>query len=231
MQPITFLVGPLATASSNAVVTSITPTSGTALTLTGAAVSGGVATFATARRILATYGSEGSARTLRITGTNSDGNPIRETLVIPATTPGSGYTVQDFLTVTEILPAGGGWSAALTVGTNTIASSPWKLMNSPNQSSTEMTFDGHITAGAGTWGIEWMIGDLNDNAYRISGALGNYPTPPIPHALTILTLKSTDAYASVDNPMSAWRAIINNAGDTTFQVQVRALEGGVTESR
>lgn len=231
MRPITLLVGPLAAASANNIALSQTPTSGTALTLAGAAVTSGIAYLTTARRVLATYGSEASARTLRITGTNSDGNPIRETVAIPVTTPGTVATVQDFLTVTEVMPLGGGWTAALTVGTNTIASSPWKMLNSPNMGSTQLTMRGSFVAGTGTFGIETTLTPLNDNANAFAGQLGNYPTPPAPDTYTVMTGRTATSQGSLDNPVVAWRAVLNNGGDTTTQIQINAIEGGVTESR
>jgi hypothetical protein len=115
----------LAAASANNIALSQTPTSGSALTINGATASGGVATLDVARRVLLTYGSEGSARTLLVAGTNRSGNVISETLAVPSGGAGTVYTQQDFLTVTQLLPAGGGWTAAVTVGTNAVGSTPW----------------------------------------------------------------------------------------------------------
>lgn len=123
MRPIIVTVGPLATASANNICLSQTPTSGTALTLNGSTVSGGVATLDVPRRVLLTYGSEGGARTLVVTGTDRYGNTASETLSVPSGSSGTVYTVIDYKTVTSLVPAGGGWTAAVTVGTNTIASS------------------------------------------------------------------------------------------------------------
>ncbi len=129
MRSITVTVGPLAAASANAIALSQTPTSGTALTLNGALVSSGVAVMDKPRRVLLTYGSEASNRTLVVTGTgypvanSSTGPVISETLAVPSGGAGTVSTVQDFATVTSLVPAGGGWTAAVTVGTSSVASS------------------------------------------------------------------------------------------------------------
>lgn len=123
MRPIIVTVGPLAAASANNIALSQTPTSGTALTLNGALVSGGVAVLDLPRRVLLTYGSEGAARTLVVTGTDFYGMTISETLSIASGAAGTASTVLDYKTITSLVPAGGGWTAAVTVGTATIASS------------------------------------------------------------------------------------------------------------
>lgn len=123
MRPIIVTVGPLAAASANAIALSQTPTSGTALTLNGALVANGVAVMDEPRRVLLTYGSEGAARTLVISGTDFFGMTISETISVPSGSAGTVSSVLDYATVTGLLPAGGGWTAAVTVGTNSVASS------------------------------------------------------------------------------------------------------------
>lgn len=123
MRPIIVTVGPLAAASANNIALSQTPTSGTALTLNGALVTGGVAVLDTPRRVLLTYGNEGSARTMVVTGTGGTGQVRSETLTVPSGAPGTVATVLNYKTVTSIVPAGGGYTAAVTVGTNGVASS------------------------------------------------------------------------------------------------------------
>lgn len=129
MRPITVSVGPLATADADGICLSQTPTSGTALTINGALASGGVATLDYARRVLFTTGSEAAQRTIAITGTDWAGNPISETVTIPASTAGTVASVLDYKTVTSLVPAGGGFTAALTVGTNGVAASSWVRMD------------------------------------------------------------------------------------------------------
>lgn len=217
MLPKSITLGPLAAASANFYVTSVTPTSGTALTLANS-------TPATPRRVLLTYGVEGSARTLRITGTNADNNPIRETLAVPSGGGGTVATVQDFASITEAMPLGGGWTAAATLGTNGTASSPWQLTNAPHQAAMKITWDGQVS-GTVTWGIQWTMSQINDNANQIGSAFGNYPSTPVARDISVLTAQTTDAQGSLDNPFTAWRVVVT-AG--TGSVTVLALEGGMT---
>lgn len=115
----------LAAASANNIALSQTPVSGTALTINGSTASGGVATLDAARRVLLTFGNEASNRTLVVTGTDRYGHVISETLAVASGAGGTAFTLQDFATVTQLLPLGGGWTAAVTVGTNATGSSPW----------------------------------------------------------------------------------------------------------
>lgn len=125
MRPIVVTVGPLAAASANAIALSQTPTSGTALTLNGALVTAGVAILDTPRRVLLTFGNEAGARTMVVTGTGRTGQVQSETLAVPSGGASTVATVLDYKTVTSLVPAGGGYTAAVTVGTNGIAASEW----------------------------------------------------------------------------------------------------------
>jgi hypothetical protein len=111
----------LAAANAAIIAASQTPVSGTALTLVG----GGSVTLDAPRRVLLTYGNEAAARTLTVTGTDRNGNPQTAILAVPSGAAGTVATVLDFLTITSLLPLGGGWTAAVTVGTNATGSTPW----------------------------------------------------------------------------------------------------------
>lgn len=223
MLPIQLTVGPLATADADGVATSQTPLAAGAMTLDGALVSGGVATMDVPRRVIVTSAGNDSNKTFRITGTNSDNNPIRET--ITGGNIAAVATVQDFKTVTEIY-ASAATAAAVIAGTNGVASSPWKLTNWMHQAVSQITWD-CVVSGTVTYGIEWSPSVINDNQNSMGGALGNYPSTPVARTLTTLTAKTADASASQDNPIQAWRAVIT-AG--TGSVTVRALEGGISEA-
>ena len=118
----------LAASSANNLATSQTPGSGTPLTLTALAGTG----LDTQRRVLLTFGSEASNRTMVITGKNSQGTVISETLSIASGAGSTVATVQDFLTVSQALPLGGGWTAAVTLGTNTTGSTMWQVVHARN---------------------------------------------------------------------------------------------------
>lgn len=159
MRPIVVVVGGLAGASANAICLSQTPTSGTALTLNGALVSSGVAVLDKPRRVLVTYGVEASSRTLAFVGTNWSGAAISETVTIPSGGGGTVATVLDYATVTSITPAGGGFSAALTVGTNGVASSAWIRLD---QYLTDSTLTGQfVVSGTVNFTVQGTLDDPN----------------------------------------------------------------------
>lgn len=80
----------------------------------------GTVTFAKPRRVLFTTTADETAKTLTVYGTDWNGNPVSEVVVGPNNT--TGYTTIDFATVTAIWPSAA-ISAAMTVGTNGVASS------------------------------------------------------------------------------------------------------------
>ena len=125
MRPITVTVGPLASASANALALSQTPTAGP-VTLNGALASSGVVTMDTPRRVLITTTGNESANTFTITGTNWSGIAISETLA--GANIGTSQSVLDYATVTSIKIANNA-AAALTIGTSSVASSPWIRMD------------------------------------------------------------------------------------------------------
>jgi hypothetical protein len=120
MRPITVTVGPLVTASANNICLSQTPTG--ALTLNGSLVSNGVAVLDTPRRILVTTGGSDSTKTITFVGTDWNGSPITEKLAL--VNSGTSYTNLDFATITSATISATA-AAALTVGTNGVASSMW----------------------------------------------------------------------------------------------------------
>jgi hypothetical protein len=117
--PIT--VGPLITASATKISASHTYGAAGDLTLDGAAVTAGVAYLDKARRVLISCAGDDSATTFTIYGTNAQGHAISEAL-LGASAGSSVYSVLDYLTVTQITISAAS-AGAVTVGTNTIASS------------------------------------------------------------------------------------------------------------
>ena len=103
------------------VIFSITPSANTASTVTVG--TSGLILLDTARRVLITSSGTDTGITFTITGLDWAGSDISEVL-----TGGSSgtpvYSVLDYLAVTKIV-ASGASAAAVTVGTNGVASSPW----------------------------------------------------------------------------------------------------------
>lgn len=180
----------LGAASASNIAASQTPVSGTPLTLNGALVTGGVATLDTPRRILLTFGNEASNRTLVLSGTNGSGTPITEVLAVAS---GAGATVaslQDFATVTSAVPAGGGWTAPVTLGTNTVGATIWFVPNYQQQVQN-IGVETELVSGAANWSVETT---QNDPRAPISIYQPGYSTaPPVPTAFAWPGLTNVDA--------------------------------------
>ena len=123
MRPITVTVGPLVAASANNIALSQTPGAAGNLTLNGSLVSGGVATLDTPRRVLITTGD--TTHIFTITGTDVTGQVRSESSLVSATY----QSVIDYATVTSV-SINGAATAAVTVGTNGVASSAWVRLDS-----------------------------------------------------------------------------------------------------
>lgn len=158
MRPVTVKVGPLAAASANAIALTQAGTAGTRLTINGAlAVS--VTTFVLGvgmvtstmaqpdmpRRIGITSAGNDSAITFAIAGTNWSGQPISE--VLAGANAGTVQSVLDYATVSSIVPSGN-TAANVTVGTTTIASSPWVRLDheGPGQTAIQAMVTGSVVA-------------------------------------------------------------------------------------
>lgn len=207
MQPQVVNLGPLVAANPALIAASQTPTSGTALTQTASQPD-------VARRILLTYGSEGGARTLLVSGTNGSGNPITETLAVPSGAGGTVATVQDFLTVTSLLPAGGGWTAAVTVGTNGVASSIWKTMDIFQAGLIDFQV---VVTGTINYTMQQTLDDPNN-------ILGNANVPPVPVTIPGMGALTASADGQVPNGIYAWRCQINSG---TGSLKITAVQTGM----
>jgi hypothetical protein len=124
MRPVTITVGPLAAASANAIALSQTPGAAGPLTLNGALVTNGVAVMDTPRQVLITTAD--STHNFTITGTSVAGDALSETIVGSAAS--SYASVLSYATVTSVTISGAA-TAAVTVGTNGIATSNWAALD------------------------------------------------------------------------------------------------------
>jgi len=202
-------VGPLAAANATLICASQIPQAGTPLTLSGQPD--------VARRVLVTYGSEAAARTLTISGTNVFGNPIRETLAIPSGAGGTIATQQDFASVTQVLDGGVTWTAAITVGTNAVGSSPWMGLNKEFgqvQYSIAVFVNGTVS---GT--IEYTYDDPNNS-------MGTGPAVARPIAAQApLAAITANADATLNNVAYAWRLTLNSGSGSA---QATCIQAGIT---
>ena len=160
MRSVTTTVGPLAAASANNICLSQTPTS--ALTINGALATGGVATLDVARRVLITTTANESAKTFTIVGTDATGQPQTDVVTGPNAT--TGYSALDFKTVTSITISSAA-AGALTVGTNTIASSPWIRID--NYADSQVAIGTYVT-GTVNYTIQQAFFDPNSTQFTIS---------------------------------------------------------------
>lgn len=160
MRPITVTVGPLAAASTNNICLSQTPTS--TFTINGSLASGGIATLDTPRRALITPAGNESAKTFTIVGTAANGSP--QTEVIAGTNASAFYTNLDFATVTSITISASA-AAAITVGTNNVASSPWIRFDDYSLSQTAIQC---TVSGAVTYTVQQTLQDPNSPTNSIT---------------------------------------------------------------
>lgn len=119
MRPITATVGPLTATSANNIALSQTPGAAGALTLNGSLVSGGVAVIGNPQRITIT--TTDSTHSFTITGATPTGSLLTETVT------GNGTSVTSALDYAKVssITISGAASAAVTVGTSGIGSTPW----------------------------------------------------------------------------------------------------------
>ncbi len=176
MRPITLTVGPLTAASANNIALSQTPAAAGALTLNGSTVVNGVAVLDHARRVLITTAD--TTHTFTVTGTTPTGTAISE-VVGPITT--SAFTTQDFLTVTSVT-INGAATAAVTVGTNGIASTPWARMDEWARPEISIQAD---VSGTVNYTVQSSNDDPNSNT-----------NPVIPSAMTWVNSPDTSAVAA-----------------------------------
>lgn len=196
----------LAAAAATNVCLSQTPGAAGALTINGAAATGGVATLDTQRRLRITCGGNNSARTFTVTGTTESGYQVSETMA--GTNGSTTDSVQDYLTVTSIVIDGAS-TGTVTVGTMTTGSTPWKNMNTwANPFAAEL--DCSIT-GTITYSIE-----TTNSRYLSSLATVNVQA-------TAVVGTSAVAKLAITSPVRAWRATIT-AG--TGSVTVEAIQAG-----
>ena len=220
----------LAAASATAICASQTPGAAGALTINGGSASGGVATLDAARRVLATTTGNESGKTLVVTGTDRNKQPIIETLALP--NAGTVYSQQDFLTVTSAVISAAA-AAAVTVGTNGVASTGWiKLDNNRAvfNASAGVNFGGvtaSVTVEATLDPFDKAFVDStpgNNMDSSVAGLSSSKYTPPFP--LTVQAAITTDQLVNLTAPVAAIRLTVNS-GAASAGVRVTMLQQGL----
>lgn len=185
MRPITVTVGPLAAASANNIALSQTPT--TVFTLDGSTVTDGVAVLDVARRVLFTPAGNESANTFTVVGTDVAGNTITDYVVGGNAT--ATYSALDFKTVTSITLAAGA-AGAITVGTNTVASSPWVRLDNWAFPQTAVQCN---VSGTVNYTVQQTLDDPNS------------PTNPVsPYAVTWVSSADTNVVGASTTQQSSF---------------------------
>ncbi len=198
----------LAAANAAAIVASNTPTGAGALTLVSSPWVADVP-----RRVLVTYGNEASSRTVQITGTDRSGFPLKETVTVPSGALGTVATNNDFATVTQV-QVFAAWTAAMSVGTNTVASSAWFSVQT--QVTPCAIGIGVTVAGTVDYTVEYTYEDPN--------ALPAGITWPDIFSLSALATKTTTLDSAITQPVAAFRLTVNSGTGTA---RMGAVQAGV----
>ena len=216
-------VGPIASGSANYYVTSVTPSSGQVLTLAH------TKSPDSARRVLATVGSEAAPRTIALTGTNSAGQTIQETIVIPASSAGTYQSAQDFLTISVTKAGGGAWTAPMTLGTDGVASSPWQQVS---QHITPVNIGINcVVTGTANYTVEYTNDDLEPPLPTTTngapyGPMGPIPPIPTPFPNAVLDGLAVNGTGMIVQPIVAWRLTLNSGSGS---VTATGIEAGIIQ--
>lgn len=198
MRPVTVTVGPLQASSGNNIATTQTPGGAGPITLNGSTVTGGVAILTNAEKITLT--TTDSTHTATITGTSWAGDPISETISFT----GSAVTsVLSYKTITKI-SVNAALTAAITVGTSGIGTSPWVRLDEYASAQVSIGCD-----ASGT--VNYTIQQSNDDP--------NSPTNPVaPSAMTWIATADAGGVAATGSVMSfftyapLWARVLLNSG-------------------
>lgn len=154
MRPIQVTVGPLASASANAIALSQSVSGAAAVVLNGALATGGVATLDEPRRVLITSSASDVGITFTLVGTTFTGSPVTEVLTGGAVTAAS---VTDFATLTSIRTSGS-TAGTITVGTNGVAGSSWVSLDPWSQGNTAIQT---VVSGTANYTVQQTLDDPN----------------------------------------------------------------------
>ncbi len=178
MRPVIVSIGPSLASSANDIALSQTPGAAGALTINGslAVTTLGVTTavLATPQRVLITTAD--TTTTFTITGTTASGALLTESFLV---TGGSTYSALDYAVVTSI-KVNQGTTAAVTVGTNGIGSTPW--VRCDEWANAQIAIQCNVT-GTVNYTVQSTLDDPNRP----------WDTPPLPSAMTWVNTSDTAA--------------------------------------
>lgn len=206
-------------ASANNIALSQSPAAA-AFTLNGAAVVSGVATIdaatstdsATGRRVIVTSAGDNSGINFLVTGTNASGNVVTDTFV--GTNTGAAQSNLDFVTVTKVIGSAA-VTGAVTVGTNGVGSSEWKIWNWMGKSPMNVSYVIELVSGAVNYTVQYTYDDPNNLQ---AGA-----TLPLAQT-SILGAQAVTSDGSFALPIIATRVLINSG---TGVLRCRFVQAGI----
>jgi len=179
-------------------------------------VIGGVATLDTGRRIIVTSGGVDTGITFTIFGTAENGTPIQET-VTGASGAASAQTNQDFKTVTAVTHTGS-VAGTVTVGTNTVGSTPWFPLNTHAQ-PFNVELAGIVLSGVTVnWTWQYTYDDPNAQA-------GSATYPQAFNHPTLNNQANVSLDGSINDPVAAIRLVVNSG---TGSVRGDWIESGIS---
>lgn len=210
----------LAAASANNIATSQSP-GAAALTLNGFAVTSGVATIDTynastnsapGRRVILLSGGNDSGINFFITGTNSSGNLVTDT--VAGTNAGTAQSNIDFVTVTKIIGSGA-IASTIVVGTNGVGSSEWKFWSFLSDSPMNLGYAVELVSGAVNYTVQYTYDDPNNLPPGV--------TTPLVFS-SVLGAQAATSDSTISTPITATRVLINSG---TGVIRMRVMQAGI----
>lgn len=215
----------LAASSSTAIATAQTLLAAGAFTLNGAAVTAGVATLDTQRRVGFLSVRNDTGITFTVKGTDGAGVAISETLT--GTNGGTAQTFQDFLTITAA-SASGATAGNVSIGTTNVGSTPWIV---PDHVLVPAEIEIGLKEISGTTNVTVEATDDTPLPPLNIYVAGQGYTPPIPlpygwpGLTTVAMTVNVPVYGDIDRTVAAYRLTVNNG---TGQVQMTGRQAGLT---
>lgn len=210
----------LATAASATNIATSQSPGAAALTLNGAAVTSGVATIdavtstngAIGRRVLITSGGDDHLINFLITGTNSSGNLVTDT--VAGTNASTSQSNLDFVTVTKIIGSAA-IAGTVTAGTNGVGSSEWKTWNYMGDSPLNLSYQIELVSGAVNYTVQYTYDDPNN---LLAGS-----TIPLANN-SVLGAQGVTSDGTFSLPIIATRVLINSG---TGVLRCRFVQAGI----
>lgn len=206
----------LAAASATNIAASQAAVAGTALTLTATPVivDAYSATNNTepGRQVLLTSNSGAETAAVLITGTNSSGSVISETVTFPTAT--TVVSVNNYATITQLLPSGT-IVGNLSAGTNGVGATRWITWNCMITPPFNLAWDVELVSGAVNFTVQYTQDDPNNLLNGLTA----------PQAIsTAEGAQSATIDGTISTPIVATRVLINSG---TGVIRVRQTQAGM----